>query len=282
MRVERPAATSTAEVALESDALTVDAGARRAFSERGQSVGSDSVGKKAFRSRSAGRRTALPLRVLAAAGLAAPRSARAVPADRSGVESGRHSSVRAWPIVLGIDPGTRVVGFGAVQDHREGPRYLDAGAIRAGRAGSVPERLGEIQARIVEILARIRPDVVVVERAFASRNVQSALRIGEGRGVALACAAAFGAQVIELAPAVAKKALVGHGAADKSQVARMVAAVLRLSRPPTSEDATDALALALAHLFQRVDSRPDGRASRSGGARRHARGVRGGSPATPA
>jgi len=170
------------------------------------------------------------------------------------------------------------VGFGAVQAHRDGPRFLDAGAIRAGAASSVPERLGEIQARITRILARIRPDVVVVERAFAARNVQSALRIGEGRGVALACAAAFGAEVIELAPAVAKKSLVGHGAADKSQVARMVAAVLRLKEPPDSEDATDALALALAHLFQRVDSRFDGsragRTQQSGGARGAPRGDR--------
>lgn len=212
--------------------------------------------KKAFPSRSVRRRTLLPERVLAAAGLAA----RAQP-DRV-----RPGAGPASPVVLGIDPGTRIVGFGAVEAHRDGPRLLDAGSIRAGTLASVPERLAEIQARIVELLERIRPDVVVVERAFAARNVQSALRIGEGRGVALACAAAFGAEVVELAPAVAKKALVGHGAADKSQVARMVAAVLRLREPPDSEDATDALALALSHLFQRVDSRFDG--SRAGGTQR--------------
>lgn len=215
--------------------------------------------------------------MLAAAGLAAPMRERTILASPRGP---------AWPIVLGIDPGTRIVGFGAVQARREGPCFLEAGAIRAGSSSSVPVRLGEIQRRIVEILARVRPDVVVVERAFASRNVQSALRIGEGRGVALACAAAFGAEVIELAPAVAKRSLVGHGAADKSQVARMVAAVLRLAEPPGSEDATDALALALAHLFQRVDSRFDGRrsggAARPGGAHGAARGVRGGSLSAPA
>lgn len=127
----------------------------------------------------------------------------------------------------------------------------------------MPVRLGQIQARIVEILESIRPTVVVVERAFASRNVQSALRIGEGRGIALACAAAFGAEVIEMPPAVAKKAIVGHGAADKSQVARMVAAILGLRDLPGPADATDALALALAHLFQRVDCRRDGRTQRT-------------------
>jgi len=230
--------------------------------------------------------------VLAAAGLAAPARAdgdRGRPVARRTVPR-RGASLR--PIILGIDPGTLVVGFGAVVDHPEGPRFLGAGAIRADRTSSVPERLGQIQARIAEVLVRFRPGVVVVERAFASRNVQSALRIGEGRGVALACAAAFGAEVIELAPAAAKRALVGHGAADKSQVARMVAAVLRLSDPPGSLDATDALALALAHLFQRVDSRPDGRQSRGAargggfarprGARGAPGGVRGGSLPAPA
>jgi crossover junction endodeoxyribonuclease RuvC len=87
--------------------------------------------------------------------------------------------------------------------------------------------------------------------AFMARNVQSALRMGEGRGVVLACAAAVGAEVVQLAPAVAKKALVGHGAADKTQVARMVARVLGVAEIDLPLDATDALALALAHLQRR-------------------------------
>jgi crossover junction endodeoxyribonuclease RuvC len=92
----------------------------------------------------------------------------------------------------------------------------------------------------------------VVEQAFAARNVQSALRIGEGRGVVLACAAATGARIEQFAPAVAKKALVGHGAADKTQVARMVGEVLGLVEPPKPLDATDALALALALVQRRA------------------------------
>jgi crossover junction endodeoxyribonuclease RuvC len=93
--------------------------------------------------------------------------------------------------------------------------------------------------------------LVVVEEAFASRNVQSALRIGEGRGVVLACAAAAGIRIEQVPPAVAKKALVGYGAAHKTQVAAMVARTLNLATPPEPLDATDALALALTHVVRR-------------------------------
>jgi crossover junction endodeoxyribonuclease RuvC len=156
-----------------------------------------------------------------------------------------HASRR--PILLGIDPGTLAVGYGAVVAAERGPRFLAAGVLRAERRASVPERLGWIQSEIVRVLEKVRPTIVVVEAAFAARNVRSALRIGEGRGVALACAAAFGAEVVEYAPAVAKKALIGHGAADKGQVARMVLRLLNTEELELPLDATDALALALAH-----------------------------------
>ena len=157
-----------------------------------------------------------------------------------------------WPIVLGIDPGTRVVGYGAIVAAERGPRLLAAGALRADVATSVPERLGWIRGEVDRLLERVRPTIVVVEQAFAARNVQSALRIGEGRGVVLACAAAFGAEIVQFAPAVAKKALIGNGAADKTQVARMVAHLLGLAAAPEPLDASDALALALAHVQRRT------------------------------
>ena len=223
------------------------------------------------------RRRPLPGRVLAAAGLGASTI------TRNGSSVSR-TARRAAPgsIVLGIDPGTIVVGYAAVQGSAREPRLLAAGVIRPPSRAGVPERLGAIQEGIAGLLAEIRPAVVVVERAFASRNPQAALRIGEGRGVVLACAAVHGAEVVELTPAAAKKALVGHGAADKSQVARMVAAVLGLKEPPRPLDASDAAALALAHLFRRVDCRRDGGAARTRGAGGALVGVRGRSPATPA
>lgn len=155
---------------------------------------------------------------------------------------------RPHPVVLGIDPGTQVLGYGAVVAAPR-PRLLAAGEIRTGGArASVPERLGTIRRELDALLVRLDPDVVVIELAFASRNVQSALRMGEGRGVVLACAACHGARIEQITPAEAKKTLVGNGAADKRQVARMVAILLDRTDLPERMDVTDALAIALAWL----------------------------------
>jgi crossover junction endodeoxyribonuclease RuvC len=154
------------------------------------------------------------------------------------------------PIVLGIDPGTRVVGYGAIVVGAKGPRLFACGALRAERDDDVPARLAHLRTELDLLLAKVKPTVVVVEAAFAARNVQSALRIGEGRGVVLACAAATGARIVQYPPAVAKKALIGNGAADKSQVACMVTHLLGLAEAPKPLDATDALALALAFALR--------------------------------
>lgn len=163
-----------------------------------------------------------------------------------------------WPIVLGIDPGTLVVGYGAIVAAPDGPRLLAAGALRAPARSAVPERLACIRAGIDALMPRLKPTVVVVEQAFAATNVQSALRIGEGRGVVLASAASFGAEVVQFPPASAKKTLTGNGGAAKSQVAAMVASLLGLEEPPQPLDVTDALALALAHIQRSrgFDARP--------------------------
>jgi crossover junction endodeoxyribonuclease RuvC len=120
--------------------------------------------------------------------------------------------------------------------------------LRAPRRSDVPARLAFMQAEMEQLLRCLRPDVVVVEEAFAGRNVQSALRIGEGRGVVLACAARSAATVVQYPPAVAQKVVAGNGRADKTQVARMVAADLKLDTLPSTLDASDALALALAYV----------------------------------
>ncbi len=150
-------------------------------------------------------------------------------------------------VILGIDPGTRVVGWGAIELTARGPRLLAAGVLRAGN-GELAGRLGLIRRELDRLIATWRPTAMAVEDAFAHKNIQSALRIGEGRGVVLSCAAAAGVSVHQYSPASAKKALVGHGAAHKSQVAAMVARRLELAKAPEPLDATDALALALTHL----------------------------------
>lgn len=211
-----------------------------------------------------GKKTFLPARVLAAAGLIAPLRARrsSAPVVELAQRALARRTIARGTIVLGVDPGTILVGFGAIEVTAHGPRFLDAGVVRPDRRAGVPQRLGEIQRQITVLLERLRPAVVVVERAFAARNVQSALRIGEGRGVILACAASFGAEVVEIAPASAKKAVVGHGGADKVQVAKMAAAALSLTEPPRPLDASDALALALAHIGTRLDGLTHGRSAR--------------------
>jgi crossover junction endodeoxyribonuclease RuvC len=156
-----------------------------------------------------------------------------------------------WPIVLGIDPGTRAMGYGALVLAPDGPRFLACGVLAPPSRAAVAARLGELQRALEELLARLRPTLVALERAFHSKNVQAAFRIGEARGLALAAAARAGIEILELAPAAAKKAVLGHGGASKEQVARMVARLLGTGPLDVPTDATDALALALASVKRR-------------------------------
>jgi len=150
---------------------------------------------------------------------------------------------------MGIDPGTRIVGYGAVAMTTEGLKLVAAGELRQPASRAIPERLAGLRADIDELLERLDPDVVVVEEAFSYRNVQSALRIGESRGVMLSSAAACGAEVTQLSPSAARKRVVGNGSADKTQVAKMVAAALSIDEIPGTLDVSDALALAIAAAY---------------------------------
>jgi crossover junction endodeoxyribonuclease RuvC len=157
-------------------------------------------------------------------------------------------------VVLGIDPGSRVTGWGALVVAPGGPRFLAAGIASARRDDPVPTRLAKISDQLDRVLERCRPGWVVVEQAFAHRNVRSALRLGEARGIAMARAAARGARVEELSHSEAKKAALGHGGGTKEQVARMVVRQLGVGELAVPHDATDALALALA-LVRRLEWR---------------------------
>ena len=157
-----------------------------------------------------------------------------------------------WPIVLGIDPGTRLMGYGALVIAPSGPRFLACGVLEPTRRAAVPERLGELQGALEQLIGALRPCVLALERAFHSKNVQAAFRIGEARGVALAAAARAGIEILELAPAAAKKAVLGHGGASKQQVARMIGHLLGTGPLDVPADATDALALAFACVKRRA------------------------------
>jgi len=156
--------------------------------------------------------------------------------------------------VLGIDPGSRVTGWGVVEERGTALCHVASGTIALGPAGSPGARLARLHAECLRLLAAWAPAAVVLECAFVARNVQSALRLGEARGAVLAAVAAAGAALHEYAPAEVKLATTGYGQADKGAVGRGVAARLGLARPPAS-DAGDALALALCHLQREPLSR---------------------------
>jgi crossover junction endodeoxyribonuclease RuvC len=160
--------------------------------------------------------------------------------------------------VLGIDPGTRSVGIGVVD--RVGTRLVPVAhvVVAPGRmAGDVPARLKAIHEGIREAIREHRPDAVALEEAFHGKSAQSALRIGEGRGVALLAASTEGVPVHQYSPATVKKAVTGSGNAHKSQVNRMVKVILSITED-VPEDAADALAVAICHL-NRAPAAPPGR-----------------------
>ncbi|MEW6356693.1 MAG: crossover junction endodeoxyribonuclease RuvC [Planctomycetota bacterium] len=148
--------------------------------------------------------------------------------------------------VLGVDPGTRNVGFGVIDKVGSRLHAVDYGVITA-KAQDLPNRLKEIRDGIAAVIAQHHPHVLAVEEAFYAKNVKSTLRIGEGRGVVLLCAAEAGIPVNEYAARLVKRATVGTGAAHKSQVQQMVKSILGLDAPPRPEDAADALAIAICH-----------------------------------
>jgi crossover junction endodeoxyribonuclease RuvC len=147
-------------------------------------------------------------------------------------------------IVLGIDPGTAALGYGIVERRGGRLREVDHGVLRTSADLSMPERLLEIHSLVDELLSLHQPDVMGVERLFFSRNVQTALAVGQARGVVLLAAAQHGTPVREATPNEVKSAIAGYGAADKEQVQRMVQLVLGMSELPRPDDAADALAIA--------------------------------------
>jgi crossover junction endodeoxyribonuclease RuvC len=151
---------------------------------------------------------------------------------------------------LGIDPGSHSTGYGVVDESAGRLVRVECGAISLDRAKDFLVRLSEIHEALTEIISRVVPDEVAVENPFLSRNFRSVLHLGQARAAALLPAAKAGIPVFEYAPRQVKMAVVGHGDAEKSQVARMVTALLGLEKPPESLDATDALAVAICHAYQ--------------------------------
>ena len=152
--------------------------------------------------------------------------------------------------VLGVDPGTAVLGYGVVESapgHH--PRLLECGILTTRARDPLPARLRVIYDGITALVSRHRPDALAVETAFYGRNVRTAVVLSHARGVILLAAELAGVEVAEYSPALIKKTIVGRGAALKPQVGYMVAQLLRLKESPTPEDAADGAAVAITHLM---------------------------------
>ena len=152
--------------------------------------------------------------------------------------------------VMGVDPGNAVTGFGVVQRDRS-LRLVAAGTIRPGAAERGSLRLATIYGRLLEAIDQHGPDAISLERSFVAANVQSAFRLGEARAMAMLAAAHRGLELFEYTPTDIKLTIAGHGRADKSQVKYMVGRTLETpSVEQLADDAADALAVALCHLFR--------------------------------
>jgi crossover junction endodeoxyribonuclease RuvC len=152
--------------------------------------------------------------------------------------------------VLGIDPGTAILGYGVVESGSDRhPRLLECGTLTTTARDPLPARLRVLHDGTTALLVRHTPDAMAVESAFFGKNVRTTVVLSHARGVILLAAEQAGVPVAEYSPAQVKKTVVGRGAALKPQVAYMVAQLLRLRTAPQPADAADGVAVALAHLL---------------------------------
>ena len=148
--------------------------------------------------------------------------------------------------ILGLDPGSRVCGYGVIEARGGEVAYVECGVLTAPEDRAMEERLGELARGLREVIAELAPQVVAVEDVFSHQNPRSAIALAQARGMVLAVVGLCGLSVASYAPALVKKAVSGSGRADKTQIARMVQALIGLRSLPRA-DATDALAVAITH-----------------------------------
>jgi crossover junction endodeoxyribonuclease RuvC len=159
-------------------------------------------------------------------------------------------------IILGIDPGTVVTGYGVIEVSGGSSSRLalvEFGAIQAKKLDAIPKRLALIYSRLAEVIKRTSPDECAIETAFYDKNVQSAMKLGQARGVAVVAAELAGLSVAEYAPRAVKRAVTGNGNAAKEQVEFMVGKLLAIEQHDRKlPDAYDALAVAITHALKRA------------------------------
>jgi crossover junction endodeoxyribonuclease RuvC len=165
-------------------------------------------------------------------------------------------------VILGVDPGTAITGFGLVSYEGNHLKKITFGAIRTSPDQSATIRLHHIYQELLQIIHEYKPDAVAVEELFFNKNVRTALAVGQARGVILLAAATAGYEVAEYTPLQVKLAVTGYGRAEKMQIQEMVRVLLCLTEIPKPDDAADALAIAICHahswkLSERREARGD-------------------------
>ena len=148
-------------------------------------------------------------------------------------------------IILGIDPGSRITGFGLIDNQANRIDYIDSGNIKVS-GDSLPQRLGFIFAAVDEVIRQHQPEQMSIESVFMARNADSALKLGQARGAAICAAHQAGLEIAEYAPREIKQAIVGNGAGSKEQVQHMVKRLLGI-RQKLQADEADGLAIAICH-----------------------------------
>lgn len=150
--------------------------------------------------------------------------------------------------ILGIDPGTGILGFGVIEiDSKNKPHLVDGGVIRTPVKEDTSVRLKTIYDEITEIIKDLKPDVMSVEKLFFAQNVTTAMTVAQARGVVLLCGQQHGLELFEYTPLQIKQTLTGYGRAEKKQMQEMVRVILGLKEAPTPDDCADALACAITH-----------------------------------
>ncbi len=150
--------------------------------------------------------------------------------------------------ILGIDPGTVIMGYGVIEAEEDKTSLVDYGALKSPGRPPIGERLSYFYGELLEIISRYQPDAVAIEQPFMAKNVRSALAIGRAQAVAMLAAANRGIPTYEYTPTQVKQRVADYGASSKEQIQEMVRLQLGLSEVPQPSDAADALAVAICHL----------------------------------
>jgi crossover junction endodeoxyribonuclease RuvC len=154
-------------------------------------------------------------------------------------------------IILGIDPGTTVMGYGLICDRKSRPELITLGALELGKIKDHFIRLRKIFEFTIQLIDRFHPDELAIEAPFYGKNIQSMLKLGRAQGVAISAALSRDLPIFEYAPRKIKMAITGEGSASKEQVAALLEKFLEIKNMPSKLDATDGLAAAVCHYFQK-------------------------------